>query len=106
MVANASYLGWTAHRRSQARRELESTIVAAHQRSGSGRLSCRRVPQGILAASRIFAFRLRILYVDMMLVEVVFAVFWMGGCLAYIFVPSAYCHPGSEYGVEAECLGI
>ncbi|KAM5540374.1 hypothetical protein V8D89_005832 [Ganoderma adspersum] len=86
MVANALYLGWAARCRSQAPCELESTTIATRRRSG--RLSYRRVLQAILAASRIFAFRLRIPYVDMMLVEVVFTVFWMGGCLAYIFAPT------------------
>ncbi|PIL37017.1 transporter [Ganoderma sinense ZZ0214-1] len=90
MATNVSYSGWAAYSRSHARRESESTTVATRQ--SSGRLSYCRGPQAILAALRIFSFRWRIPYIDMMLVEVVFTVLWMGGCLAYIFAPTDNVH--------------
>ncbi len=85
-IANACYLSWVTYRRYRARRGASASSKATSA-DGAGGVSLRRVPQAVLTASRIFGFRWRIPGLELMIVEALFTVAYVGACLVWCFAP-------------------
>ncbi|RDX55459.1 hypothetical protein OH76DRAFT_1524558 [Lentinus brumalis] len=85
-IANACYLSWVTYRRYRARRGASASSKATSA-DGAGGVSLRRVPQAVLSASRIFGFRWRIPGLELMIVEALFTVAYVGACLVWCFAP-------------------
>ncbi|KAI0824776.1 hypothetical protein BC628DRAFT_1321773 [Trametes gibbosa] len=85
---NALFLVWSMHRRygfKQTRCTFSSRPLE--------RVALRRVPHAVLSACRILAFRKRVPYIQMTLLELVLTVLYLGGCLVWSFVPEDSVFP-------------
>ncbi|KAI0698525.1 hypothetical protein C8T65DRAFT_660475 [Cerioporus squamosus] len=86
-IANAWYLAWVTYRRYRSRRGTFQNSTKTASPDGMRMMSLRRVPHAILSASRIVGFRWRIPGLELMIVEVLFTVAYLGACLVWCFAP-------------------
>ncbi|KAI0751643.1 ferric reductase like transmembrane component-domain-containing protein [Daedaleopsis nitida] len=82
-AANAVYMTWATYRRHRGRRNIDS--LDSRPSNASGRLSLRRLPHAVLSALRIVSFRVKIPLMDLNVLELVYTIVYMGGCLVWCF---------------------